>query len=59
MRERWQTVCDGRKFWSPHFEVPRKCTQSGYDVVAGGTSKYADCVKLHTQAAVYQCCKPN
>ena len=34
---------------------PRQCTESGYKVVAGGTSKYADC----TQSAVFQCCKPN
>ena len=36
MREGWRTVCDGRKFWSPHFDVPRKCTQS---VVAMNASR--------------------
>ena len=38
---------------------PRKCKDPSFEVVAGGTSKYADCVKHHGVQSVYQCCKPN
>jgi hypothetical protein len=38
---------------------PRKCNDPSFKVVAGGTSKYADCAKHHGLESVYQCCKPN